>query len=428
VAAADNHPRLREGLENLVGRSATDVGLAVLSGLGQGLAGSWAGLMVDAGQRLGALAEARATREAWLAREADLLAKPELAETASGNVKREPVAARRPVPLPAGPVESWADQAGVAGLGAFGLGLPLTGDPRRAAGLALAAVPKAARQGREAFASALGRVLARRGAVLLDPGALRLLDRVNTVVLDSDILVTGSVMLGDVVPLDGADPGEVAMRLHRLFRPSEPTVPRRAEECELRPLAETEAEGALGEARRRLSRTGAVHVLALCRDGRPNALAAVVEEPSESVEALAAAAHRSRLRLVVAGSASSLPPSTSGRLTHAVLPGGDQLVGTVRDLQAEGGVVLLVSARRAALGGADVAVGVVGSDGRPPWGAQLLIGRDLELAALVIEACGPSVRRTQRRHGGHRPARGHAGRRPGSHAIEGVAVHRCSHS
>jgi magnesium-transporting ATPase (P-type) len=47
-----------------------------------------------------------------------------------------------------------------------------------------ATLPTAARFGREAFASHLGRVLAGHGAVVLDHGALRRLDRVDTVVVD----------------------------------------------------------------------------------------------------------------------------------------------------------------------------------------------------------------------------------------------------
>ena len=79
----------------------------------------------------------------------------------------------RPRPLPPGPVETYADQATLTGLGAFGVALPVTGNPRRAVNLALATVPKAARLGREGFAGELGRLLARRGAVVLDATAMR---------------------------------------------------------------------------------------------------------------------------------------------------------------------------------------------------------------------------------------------------------------
>jgi cation-transporting ATPase I len=48
----------------------------------------------------------------------------------------------------------------------------------------MAAAPKAARLGREAFAAQLGRDLANRDVIVLDPSALRHLDRVDTVVVD----------------------------------------------------------------------------------------------------------------------------------------------------------------------------------------------------------------------------------------------------
>jgi cation-transporting ATPase I len=116
------------------------------------------------------------------------------------------------------------------------------------------------------------------------------------------------------------------------------------------------------------------------------AVAGVVAEPSESVAALAAACHRASARLVLAGRT----PGVGTALAETVLPGGERLLGTVRGLQAQGAVVLLVSRHRGALGNADVGVGVSGPDGRPAWGAPVLVGNDLELAALLIEACGPA--------------------------------------
>jgi cation-transporting ATPase I len=67
--------------------------------------------------------------------------------------------------------------------------LALTRSPGRAADALLATVPRAARYGRESFAAAVGRELARRDVVPLDPAALRLLDLVSAVVVDSAVLV-----------------------------------------------------------------------------------------------------------------------------------------------------------------------------------------------------------------------------------------------
>ncbi|MGB8962916.1 MAG: hypothetical protein WCC38_13305 [Pseudonocardiaceae bacterium] len=280
ITAVDVQPRVRQLLEALVGRPATDVGLAILSAAGQGLAGGWFGLAVDAAQRVSALGEAGAAHDAWRAREGELLADAQ-------HVAAEPVVVERPRLLPPGQVEVYAEPAALVGLAAAAVALPATGNPRRAAALALAAVPKAARVGREAFATGLVRLISRRGAVVLDSVALRRLDRIDTVVLDAD---------------------------------------------------------AVGP---------------------------------EVAEALAAVAHRAGVRQVVRG-------------------GGPRLLGTVRSLQSTGAVVLLVSGHREALGNADVGIGVSGADDQPPWGAHVLVGNDLELAAVVIEACA-AARQVSRR-------------------------------
>src|SRR5690606_39970560 len=103
--------------------------------------------------------------------------------------------ARPPCPLPDGPVEKAAGRTEL-GLLLGGAGvLAGTHDPSAAAELLLATMPKAARHGREAFAAVLGHDLARRGAVVLDPGALRRLDRVSAVVIDSAVLCGGEPRL-----------------------------------------------------------------------------------------------------------------------------------------------------------------------------------------------------------------------------------------
>ncbi|MBV9207025.1 MAG: hypothetical protein JO037_16895, partial [Actinobacteria bacterium] len=70
----DSQPRLRGTLESVIGKPAADLGLAVTSALGQGLAGGRAGLAVDLAYRAGRLGELLAARRAWDGREAELLA------------------------------------------------------------------------------------------------------------------------------------------------------------------------------------------------------------------------------------------------------------------------------------------------------------------------------------------------------------------
>jgi hypothetical protein len=58
-------------------------------------------------------------------------------------------------------------------------------------------------------------------------------------------------------------------------------------------------------------------------------------------------------------------------------------------------VVLLVSGDRQGLAAADCGLGVAGPEDLPPWGAHLLVGTDLRIPALIIEAAGVAQRMTR---------------------------------
>jgi len=152
VAAAvtfiDTQPRLRRAAEAAVGKEAADVVLAVSLAAAQTLTQGPASLLVDVALRASLLAEARAGQQAWAAQE------PVLAQQARCD---EPFpAVERPVPLPPGPIEKYADVA--AGTGLLGAGLlgVVTGRLSVAADAVLVAAPKATRTARESFAATLG--------------------------------------------------------------------------------------------------------------------------------------------------------------------------------------------------------------------------------------------------------------------------------
>ncbi|WP_139803746.1 hypothetical protein, partial [Mycobacterium avium] len=84
----------------------------------------------------------------------------------------------------AGPVESYVDSAANGSLIAAVSALVAGGGTEDAAAAIEAGVPRAAHMGRQAFAAVLGRGLANSGQLVLDPGALRRLDRVKVVVID----------------------------------------------------------------------------------------------------------------------------------------------------------------------------------------------------------------------------------------------------
>ncbi|GAB3270717.1 cation-translocating P-type ATPase [Sinomonas notoginsengisoli] len=383
VSVVDSTPRLRGVLERQIGEGPADLVLALTNAAAQAMSRGVVSLSVDAAQRYLILAEARAESAAWRMHAAGLLESSERARAA-------PIVVERPRELPPGPVEVWADRAGLLGAGAFGIALAATRHPRQAVGFALAALPKAGRAGREAFSSSVGRHLASRGAIVLDAAALRRLDRVTAIVLDVDLLTTGRHLLGQMRVLPGADPKEVAERLHALFRPDDALSGHSADGWTLAPLGPELSElSELPEQRGTREQThrgdGTDPVLGLVHGGQLKAMAAVIDEPHESLEALAAAGHRSGHRLVLAGR----PGANLALAADDLLPGGPRLVSTVRDLQAQGEVVMVLSGRSHALAAADVGVGVVdprSADKAPPWGAHILAGQDYALAALLMEA------------------------------------------
>jgi hypothetical protein len=96
-------------------------------------------------------------------------------------------AGERPVPLPKGPVERYAEEDLAATVGAAVATLPLSPRAQDVTRVLAAGVPKAARLGREAFAAGVAEHLARCGVLVVHPAALRVLDRLDRVVLVDDL-------------------------------------------------------------------------------------------------------------------------------------------------------------------------------------------------------------------------------------------------
>ncbi|MFF3911385.1 heavy-metal-associated domain-containing protein [Streptomyces sp. NPDC001848] len=184
VAALELERGLRRPLVRRIGPLETDLLLSLAGAVVGGLYGGIGMPAVDAANRMLLLGEIRARRQVWERRERELCPGP------SCVPHTRPARHLRGRARPPGPVERWeAGLAPVAPLTAAAV-FALTGSTGRAADALLAAVPRAARYGREAFAATVGRELARRGVVPLDPSALRLFDVVTAVVVDSAVLVT----------------------------------------------------------------------------------------------------------------------------------------------------------------------------------------------------------------------------------------------
>ncbi|HEX5542591.1 MAG TPA: HAD-IC family P-type ATPase [Micromonospora sp.] len=381
----DLHPRLHALLgKALHGQQRADSALPLVEALAQGLTGRWAGIVVDGAKRVWQWSEARAQLATWESFEEQLTGTPERA--AAGPVPDE-----RPRAKPDGPVQRYSARVlNAAGLAA-GAALPVAGF-KRAAALGLAALPKAAVTGLEAYGAHLGRVLARRGVLAMDRGVLRELDRIDTLILDEAVLQSDRATLTDLVPLPGAETGEVATRAFTLFDPDEPTAVRHADGWSLGPLDRLALPG-LGDSEpaRRLGEEGGL-VLGLAADNRPQAVIKVESEPVPGLESVVAAARQSGVRLIVAGEHGRRPD-----FADDLMPGNHQLAASVRTLQADGATVMLISANQHALARSDCGVGISHPDRPPPWGAHLVIGPELNEAALVVAAIGTA--RTVAGHG-----------------------------
>ncbi|KAB1161814.1 cation-translocating P-type ATPase [Micromonospora sp. AMSO12t] len=380
LGAVDLHPRLHALADRgLRADPRAELLFPLAEAVVQGLTGSWTGLVLDSAHRVVQWGEARAQLRAWEQAEPRLTGHPERAAASVPKIER-------PRPKPDGPVERYVARTLDAGAVAAAAATPVVGG-KRAAALGLSTLPKAPGSGREGYAAQLGLILARRGVIAMDRSVLRELDRIDTLLLDAAVLGSDRGVLADLAPLAGADTGRVAARAFALFDPAAPRELRHADGWRLGPLDALDVEdpGDTDDSRR--LRDAGAPVLGLADGDTLAAVLRVEPEPAPGVDALPAAARRAGLRLVVAGD-----DERRYDFADAHLPGRDRLVESVRELQRDGAVVMVVSGDRAALGAADCGLGIAAPEDLPPWGAHLLVGADLRVAALVVEAAGVARR------------------------------------
>ncbi len=383
VTVVDNEPRIRHLLESHLGTPATDLGLAVLNAAGQSLSQGPLGLLADGAHRANLLLESVAGREAFERAEARRWESE--TPTSTGRVLTSSPKGRgpssRPVPLPDGPVERYADRSLLVGAAGAAATLAATRSPRRSAAMLLAAVPKAARLGREAFAAHLGRTLSARDLLVLDKGVLRRLDRVDTLAVDASLLMTGMAAVGGVQIVEGGDAPEVHRHLSALFDPAEPCRARRRGSWSLGPP--DAAERRTSAVRRSRGKGAGRPPLVLRRSGRLVAVITVIEEASPAGIGLLRQARLQGLMVAVAGP--HVPPGVDADLR---LPGGSGLAADVSQLQEDGCVVALVApggdATADALRGADCGIEVPDLDGSV-WSGDLLVN-DLSDVAVILDA------------------------------------------
>ncbi|MGX4695324.1 HAD-IC family P-type ATPase [Streptomyces sp. JNUCC 63] len=382
VVVAETQPRLRRMLEERLGPAHAAMLLGVANAVVHSLTKGAAPLALDAVQRLCQLAEIRSRQAVWRLREGELVG------TGQGLPRRAPEPRPRPVPLPAGPVERCGQRTSLAALLGAGGVLAWTRSPEQAAQAILATVPKAAGMGREAFSARLGRDLARDGVVPMDGTALRLLDRVSTVLIDSAVLCASRPRLLSAAATGYLDEADVwgAAQAALADRSLQELCGQGPWSCDGWRL-ERPADAPRG-------RPDAPSGLPLdLRDpsGRCQGRILVGCELDPLAEALLAAArsHTRRLLLTEHASAGELLP-----WADQALPVSAPLPEEVRRLQGNGQVVLvLTAAQDQALAAADIGVTVlpnpspgVGAAGGVCWSADLICGPGLTQAWRILAA------------------------------------------
>ncbi|NJC73000.1 cation-transporting P-type ATPase [Planosporangium thailandense] len=385
LALVDSTPRLRHALYERFGRAATDLTLAVTHAIASGLTpGPPVSVLTDAAYRAVLISEINARRTVWQRREPDLQSRPD-------GERAEPVdVSRRPVPVPPGPIERYADRASFIALTAAAGAVAVTRDRGRARTALTVIAPRAARLSREVFAARLGRALCARGVVPLDATALRRLDRLDTVVIDSRALTTGRFAIGELrgaeSELSPEEESSLRVRAGSLMDAREPGAVRTIDDWTLGPLSKVVPGG------QRLARTVADQLrapdgvtLGLVHGDTLVAVLAAVPELRPNATDLVAAA-RSVGTVILAGVGSGLGARISA---DAVVPAGTHLASEIRKLQQQQRMVALVADARAgnaAMAAADCGVGVLDETGPVPWAADLLCGPGLAQACRILDA------------------------------------------
>ncbi|KUH82999.1 haloacid dehalogenase [Mycobacterium sp. GA-1999] len=362
VTLVDYQPRLREVVEQRLGRSAADTAIALAAATVYTVTEAPTSLAVETVRHLYQVGEALAGSRAW-----------ERQEPAIAPYADDPDAGarpQRPRPAPPGPVERHADRTGMAqGLAAAAVGL-FSRNLNTAATAAVVSTPKAARNAREGFASALGRGLAdNHNIIALDPQAIRRLDRVDAVVLDPQILLTGELRIGRLRGISDRDRA-AAWQWAR----------------------ESLERGDLGVGWQRAplrnngSANGAATAEVLVRHVHHPLAASVLGEVRRA---------GAELISVQSDELDDLRPSFD-ELYPLDGPVDAALLGAVIALQGEGRTVAVIATHAPqALSAADVAVGLIPDDGPPPWHADLL-APDLDAVWRVMHAL-PAARRASKR-------------------------------
>ncbi len=373
--------RLRTLLEDQLGVERAEHVLNLVGAFTQAAAQRPTSSLVDALHKRALLLEALARREAWIVREPELSAQPTQHNVSTARVEA------RPMKLPRGPIEEYADRAWVLSLAGAGVSFVTTRSLQRAVGALFGALPKPAKLGRDIFCAELTKSLAARGVVVLDAEVLRRLDRVDCLVLQGDLVTRDKFEVGDVLTDGTVGAGEARTRTESLFDADHPVECRSQEGWTLGPpqLLSNEVGAPLAERGESLARKGAL-VLALARDRDVVAIVEMRVVKQTGVEELIMAAHDAEMRVVISARDESL---LAGLNADDVIPANVGVKSGIRRLQRQGRTVCFVGTGSHAevLANADCGIGLVREGEPPPWGADLICRADLSDVRYVLQAC-----------------------------------------
>jgi len=374
---AKGAPKLRKPLDERLGAERTDLFFSVLIAAGNGMAQRPIASLVDVAHRTALLREAKAQHGVWLEREETLCASPADCALPQAGVSA------RPVELPAGPIEEYANRAWVVALASFLFSLLTTRSFHRATAALFGGVPKPARLGRDVFSAEVSRALAQRLVLVLDPDALRRLDRLDCLVLAADVVQKDRFAITNLHVVEGIDALSARRLIDDLFDADHPLERRSEGAHALLPLGLVPRQhDALASIADELVLAGYL-VLGLFDGSRRIAVASVDLLPQTGLEELVAAAQRADMHVVVAGDSELLERAPVDDRIDAQ----SDLVEVVRHLQLQGhGVAVVARGNAAALAASDCGIGLVQAGERTPWGAHILVRDDLSDVRFLIEA------------------------------------------
>jgi cation-transporting P-type ATPase I len=379
-------PRLRRGLDERFGPLRAELGLDVGAALAHGVAQRPGSALVELAHQLAKLAEANARRQSWELYEPTLFRNEPPAELGP----RTPEV--RPNPLPRGPIEEYSDRAVLVSLAGFAVSFLATRNVQRAVAALFGGLPKPAELGRDVFAAELGRTLARRGVLVLEPAVLRKLDRIDCLVLSGDLAARHRWEVRALVVGGSVDEAQVRAAVNELFDPDQPVARREQDGLFLEPLGASSLEPGLdlSEQARALGTQGGL-VLALGRGREIVALAEIEIVSRTGIDELVAAAHDAGMRVVIAATDEAI---LHGLAADDTIPEGEGMARGIRRLQREGRAVCMVGASRAgeALAAADCSIGLLRPGEDAPWGAHILCPDDLSEARFLIHAAAAARR------------------------------------